>query len=136
MSLSRRTILFAAAGAFSLGAPSLVTAATPSAATLLRLRALMRPRTSARALGVAYLAQFPEERDPIVLARLLLPEFALSEAAMARLDNRQLRDRVAARQRADFVQGRIVSLDGWLLSRTEARLAALSVFSEGAIGTG
>jgi hypothetical protein len=136
MSLSRRTILFAAAGAFSLGAPSLGTAATPSAATLLRLRALMRPRASARALGLAYLAQFPEEREPAALARFLLPELAPSEAAMARLDDHQLRNRVAARQRADFAEGRIVSLGGWLLSRTEARLAALSVFSEGAIGAG
>jgi len=43
----------------------------------------------------------------------------------ARLPRAQL----AARVREDFAAGRIVMLDGWMLSATEARLCALALRS-------
>jgi hypothetical protein len=44
---------------------------------------------------------------------------------LATLDRATLRRRVDRRIRADFAAGRVVSVDGWVLSRTEARLYAL-----------
>jgi hypothetical protein len=129
MSISRRSLLLAAAGALSLSARPRPAAAAPAAATVRRLAAFMRPQPSAAAIGRAYLAHFPEEAEPSALTRRIVGDVASSEAALMRLDDRSLWNRLAARRRADFAEGRLATVDGWLLSRTEARLCALAAAS-------
>jgi hypothetical protein len=72
---------------------------------------------SLHALGRRYRAAHPEEdsRD------------ALVGALRAKIDpgSSSLHDRLDAQIRADFARGRIVQLDGWILSVTEARQCAL-----------
>ena len=85
-----------------------------------RLVGIFRHQESARAVGRAYLRLAPEEADPARLLALIHPGDA------AALAEAELRRAVAARQREDFACRRTVLLDGWVLSRTEARLCALA----------
>ena len=89
------------------------------------LRTLLYDRAAARRLGRAYVRQVPEEDDPRILARLTLalPEGQYGDAIA--LDPTSLRDRIDERVRNDFAASTTVQLDGWVLSRTEARLCAL-----------
>ena len=68
------------------------------------------------ALGQAYLRRYPEEASQSRLAGLVPAD------PVAR--TRQVR--------ADFAVGQVVTLDGWVLSRTECRYCALHALS----GTG
>lgn len=68
------------------------------------------PFAMARAIGAAYLRAYPD--DPLADAH-----------AAAYLARSQL----AARVRDDFAAGRVVMLDRWMLSVTEARLCALTL---------
>ena len=74
------------------------------------------PDAAAR-LGRRYLVLHPHERDVAsMLDGLLEPGERPSRAG--------LRRRLRARQRHDFAGGVTVIVDGWILSRTEARLCA------------
>jgi hypothetical protein len=88
-----------------------------------RLVALLRHPESAVVIGTAYLRLAADERRPDRLAR----------AIESRCGGRVLDgDRDARRRclsegvRRDFAEGRVVRIDGWLLSVTEARLCALA----------
>jgi hypothetical protein len=124
MSITRRLVL---AGIAALGLPAPSVHAGEALSSALRLYALTLPPVSARAIGRAYLARFPEEGEPIALTRLILEGMAFSEAQTLPLGERKLRAQVASRLRADFAEGRIAEIDGWLISRTEGRLCALAV---------
>jgi hypothetical protein len=80
------------------------------------------PDAATAAIGERYLEETPTEASAADLRRLLPEE--LSDVSPG-----EQTDRVANAVRADFEQDRIVELDGWLLSVTECRLAALSVVS-------
>jgi hypothetical protein len=80
-------------------------------------------RDAARTVGRRYLDGRPEERNERALVRLLSP---LGDPATLTQD--ALRNRVRRAVRSDFVEGRVVPVDGWYLSETEARLCALSTF--------
>jgi hypothetical protein len=90
------------------GATTSATAGDPDAAVA---AALAR-------IGRRYLEITPAERDPATL-RAQLGAFATPADALAH---------AAALERAvrrDFTRGDILALDGWILSRTELRVAAL-----------
>jgi hypothetical protein len=70
-------------------------------------------------LGQRYLTRHPRERSVERLLELV-PGFDPARAAEAQLT--EFRFAVEA----DFAHGRTVSVDGWRLSRTGARLAALA----------
>ncbi len=72
---------------------------------------------SARAIGAAYLRSCPDER---LDAATLAADFP-AEATIG-----ALRESVDGRVRDDFANARIVTVDGWLLARTEVRLCALA----------
>jgi hypothetical protein len=75
---------------------------------------------SARAVGKAYLAAVkPAEQMPAELWRAILAAHPLGRPPATR-------QQVASWVRRDFADAAMVSLDGWLLSRTEARLCALA----------
>ena len=85
---------------------------------------IFRPQF-AQALGELYRQHFPSDdlsdwpRD-LMAASGLAHDLEISSLAIG-----QLRDSLEARIRRDFVRGDIVQLQGWVLSRTEARLCAL-----------
>jgi hypothetical protein len=83
-------------------------------------------RSSAKAIGQAYLAQTPEEKDLHILAERLLVETSISKLQMHQVDiSRSDLVRLCSE---DFANGRTIALDGWLISRTEARLCAMLEF--------
>jgi len=89
------------------------------------LRYLPFRARSARKLGELYRQRFPDDD----LSRW--PEDLMAASGMAAgiefssLTLGWLRDSLEARVRRDFAQGYVVKLEGWILSRTEARLCAL-----------
>ncbi len=85
------------------------------------LRQTLRCGRSAAIVGKCYVSSHPEERSLRRLTREL-------RADLDRVDWRDpgaLRSAVSERVRRDFAEGRTVLVRGWLLSRTEARIAAL-----------
>jgi hypothetical protein len=97
--------------------------ADEKAAAASLLDALFRDRASARAIGRSYLALAapPEEQSIAGLLRALFP------AGVG--DARALESHVAAAVRRDFAAGRVVTIGGWMLCRTEARLCALAALA-------
>ncbi len=82
-------------------------------ATQAALHSLFSDLPSARAIGAAYIVENPAEWiDPAILPTGLAAT--------------ELRSIIAARVRDDFSNSRIVSVDGWVLAVTEARLCALA----------
>lgn len=115
---SRRSIMRGCLGAV-IGA---LTAMLPSAvrATAFEpkdrvLAHLLPHRESARAIGLAYLAVAPEEKSAERLRQQL---GHLTDATT-----------MAEQVRNDFATGRIVVIDSWALSITEARACALIALS-------
>ena len=78
---------------------------------------IFRHRESARRLGRAYLAARPEEAS----VRFLLEGLA----HLPRAGSNDLRHAIVAANAADFAAGRVVRVDGWILSQTEARACAI-----------
>jgi hypothetical protein len=94
--------------------------------------ALLPHGRSAVAVGRAYLAARPQEADVERLASELelpadLPDLE-SQAGLATLV--ALAGSLSSRHRADFREGRVVELEGWVLSETELRLAALAALGD------
>jgi hypothetical protein len=121
--LTRRRLLIAAvtlAAAVAAGpgvvAPLIERLAAGNPADL--LRALITHGEGATYLGRRYLQAHPSEaRSDVLVRRLVGTNSPTSEREASRA--------VAVRIRSDYAAGRTVKVDGWVLSRTEARLYAL-----------
>ncbi len=115
----RRALCWVALGALSgcraLAGPALA----PGDASANWLRDVIGNLDSAAHFGRIYLDAYPDERD----ARQLFNR--IENVAQGRTDF----ESVSAAVRDDYVRGNTVSIDGWLLSRTEARLFALAALS-------
>lgn len=98
-------------------------------ALAVRLHEVLKHSASAKVLGQRYLELTPREADINVLTALIgrTPE---NTAQLLQAGRHQLRTLLAAQQRMDFGSRRTVSIDGWILSETEARLCALAALSE------
>jgi hypothetical protein len=90
-----------------------------------RLRSLLPHDAAAVALGTRYLVQTPSEASPERLVAALAA--GRRGGVMAGLGHRRLGALLARRIRSDFAAGRTVAVHGWIVSLTEARLAALVV---------
>jgi hypothetical protein len=77
-----------------------------------------------RAVAESYLRAFPAERNAETLRRLLSASIASNGAVVAAELGDPL-DLLRRQVRADFAAGEVVQVRGWVLSRSEARLAAL-----------
>ena len=77
----------------------------------------------AQPVATTYLAAYPDEADRAVLVASL--ERAHSGWRDPPDDPDRLREFVRARIRDDYRAGRMVSIDGWFVARTSARLCAL-----------
>ena len=80
------------------------------------------PRGSIARIGRAYLQQYPDEANRDTLLGALPPGWASTDA-----DWSGLLDQVGQ----DYASGSVVTLDGWELSRTEARASALTTLPAG-----
>jgi hypothetical protein len=81
------------------------------------LACLFSALPSARAIGAVYLRSCGAEG---------LDAETLAAALPTGLDGTELRSAIAARVRDDFANARVVTVDGWMLAATEARLCALA----------
>lgn len=86
------------------------------------LRFLIFRRDAAVRIGASYRRLHAQEADPHVLRTLTLS--ALASPAQ-RMPGSSLPSRLHERIRQEFQTGDTVLLEGWVLSRTEARLCAL-----------
>jgi hypothetical protein len=87
-----------------------------------RLAALFHHQASARAIGRTYLQQHPLETT----VRHLLVGI---DDRLRTAGDRELIFALQQRIRQDFVEERVVKLEGWILSVTEARLCALTALA-------
>lgn len=79
---------------------------------------------SAQAVGREYLRKVPAEADSSILISLVRdPQ---NEIAASASDPQAIRLWARSKARDDFANGRVVTVKGWTLSETEARLCALS----------
>jgi hypothetical protein len=94
-----------------------------------RLVSLFKRRDSARAIGSIYLAARPEEADTHKLVKLVIRGADDVPLVVHHTSDTALRAWFRERQARDFATGRIVNLDGWLLSATEVRICALAALT-------
>jgi hypothetical protein len=96
------------------------------------IRATIPHRRSAARLGAAYLRSAPDEYDvDRLLGVLIIPDSGIEKlinAGRREVVKTTFRRRIAA----DFERGDVAEVDGWVLSLTEVRLAALAHVVRGA----
>lgn len=97
---------------------------TPTDAERL-VRAFSCPESAAE-LGRAYLATAPRERSPAVLVDSIAANLPAGHMVLRTGDDKQLKSLLARRLKEDFTAGNTVTVDGWIISKTEARLCALA----------
>lgn len=85
------------------------------------LRALPENPASKK-LGQAYLAQHPAENDFDRLLATILDPYAPASSS-------SLRASISARLQEDLMNDKVLFLDGWPITVTEARLCALRLLS-------
>jgi hypothetical protein len=90
-----------------------------------RLRRLQPAPQSARRIGLAYANLCPAEAEPHAALREMATALSLRPEEVTAEDEHALRQRIAARVRADFEEGDTVDIAGWMLARTEVRLCLL-----------
>lgn len=93
-----------------------------------RMSRIFSRTRGARAIGRRYLSQAPAEADPRRLAALVC---RTSEHYLRYVNAgpARLRELLLAQQRRDFERRLTVSVDGWILSETEARLCAIAALA-------
>lgn len=96
---------------------------------LQRLAGTFHHPDSAAAIGRTYLRQYPAEAEVRHLASEIERDLDCLGCRLPRADEASLRDAVRERVRRDFAEGVVVSVDGWVLSRTEARLCAIAALA-------
>jgi hypothetical protein len=87
---------------------------------------------SASRLGGAYLRNAPQEYDAGQLLDLLKTRGSRIEDLIRAGRTEMVRSTFHRRIAADFERGDVVEVDGWVLSLTEVRLAALAHVVRGA----
>jgi hypothetical protein len=88
------------------------------------LRGMFSDASGAAAIGRRYLRSHPEEASATWLSRTLFGSESVLDMNPGGIEF--LRERVRAGRVQDFVDGDLVILDGWTVTRTEARLLALA----------
>jgi len=91
-----------------------------------KLVGFFHDKDSARAVGREYLRIAPVEADTMKLTELIC---AGRQERYAELSQVNVRRMLLHQPREDFDKGRIVNVQGWILSETEARLCALAALT-------
>lgn len=103
----------------------LVASSTPDPLAL-SLASFFIHNESAKIIGLEYLRCAPREADARLLVDLICSCQAEHKLELAKADMEQRRELLLLQQRQDFERGRIVKVQGWILSETEVRLCALA----------
>lgn len=90
---------------------------------------LFNNTNSARVVGLEYLRHWPSESDVPTLLSLLSLEHLEGRRELSAPERERTRAALRLRIRRDFEEERVVSVQGWILSITEARLCALSALA-------
>lgn len=91
-----------------------------------RLVSLLTHVENARVVGHAYLRAFPLERSADGLVEGIASGLPGGHGALRTSSDDELRRAVSTAIRDDFAREADVTVQGWILSRTEARLYALA----------
>ncbi|MCI0561766.1 MAG: hypothetical protein MN733_25040 [Nitrososphaera sp.] len=83
-------------------------------------------KKSARMVGLEYLRSVPGEADINLLVKLICSFKAERYTMITKANAEELRRLLLKQFRKDFAQSRVVKVQGWILSETEARLCALA----------
>ncbi len=83
---------------------------------------------AARAIGEAYLRQMGIDSSPAAILAAVAGTLALIDAARTPT---AVTAALVAAVRRDFQEGRVVSLQGWVLAQTEVQLCALTLLPGG-----
>jgi hypothetical protein len=121
MVVDRRTALVAGAG-FAVAA-TLPPRATASSFPIREMLAVLSDPAGAARIGSAWL------RTATVDAASVCGRLAADLGAVPGMDAATLRRRLASCIADDFGAGRVETVDGWILARTELRLAALATLA-------
>ena len=81
---------------------------------------------SLRHIRERYVSLYPVEAEPEILLAAIKRSNPALAAALLSSDHRRLTSLARVQVRRDFEENDVVSLEGWLLSRTEVRLATLA----------
>jgi hypothetical protein len=82
---------------------------------------------SAKIVGNEYLKTYPDRFDKERFLAQLCTDCQQDGFSAQNVD--RIRDWLQARQQQDFTDGRIIQLQGWMLSETEVNLCALAALS-------
>jgi hypothetical protein len=127
----RRRLLGLVAGAAALAAfPAATFPATGDLRLARRLVELFAAPESAAQVGRRYLRAAPQEASVRRRVAAIAAE-PNGSGWLEALGPAALRAELGARIRGDFAAGRLVRLDGWMLSATETRLMALAALVPG-----
>jgi hypothetical protein len=91
-----------------------------------KLASFFHNKQSAKKVGLEYLKIAPLEADIYLLSNLICSCNEDYRAKLLHADCRGFRELLRQRLCVDFEQDRIVSVHGWILAVTEARLCALT----------
>jgi len=104
-------------------------ALTPEEQTVHHLLGLMTNLNHAKVIGTAYLQTRAQISTGFSLAASLCSQCPGGTAKLAQMNQREFQQWLHDRQTADFIQGRTVNVQGWVLSQTEAELCALAALA-------
>jgi hypothetical protein len=129
--ITRRRFVAAAAGitgsvVFAGARPWRVLVRSVDASPGVRLASLFSDRESARAVGDAYLEGVPEGPTVPELVDQVAAGVPGGRSTVEHAHASDLRRLIAMRIRADFSEGHVVDVGGWILSSTEVRLYAIA----------
>jgi len=129
--MDRRHFLGAVSGAIAgltawLGGARLDPGPEAQASLSNRLVAVFRAPRSAAAVGRRFLDRHPEEAGAEPLATRIAADLRARGCDPLRADTAELRAALSRQIQADFDTARVVHVQGWLLSATEARLCGLA----------
>ncbi len=95
-----------------------------------RLPGLLEHRSSATAVGREYLRAVPAERGTGSLVTAIVSRLGEQRTGAQVASRAELQAMVADGVRNDFDAGLTLRLQGWIVSRTEARICALAALRE------
>ena len=92
------------------------------------------PRQSLASIGTVYWrerdASLARNHAPSAFFRSFLKHIGWTEAELKDASKTHIREQVEAASLQDFSDGRIVRVQGWLLSETEAKLSAIAALND------
>ncbi len=88
---------------------------------------MLNDRANAKHIGELYLQDNPQEANMKKILTILFQQDPMLET-LTKENNIEAHNRIKILQKDDFKKENIVSIDGWILSLSEARLCALTTF--------